>query len=372
LVPALFARKGVALRPVFLAGLFYCGKIKFMEFTFRIAGRSQASLPIGSGALRLVISSLALFLICFPATCTTAFGAQTAASRTFTDEVGRQVKVPAAVKRIVSLAPNITEIIYALGESNRLAGDTDFCDYPAAAALKPHVGGVLNPNLEQIAALTPDLVLATKSINRPETVEALARIGLPVFVTDPHSVDQMIVSVEHIGDVLHAEKKAAPQASDLRGRLASLDIRLAGVAPSRVLFVIWTNPLISVGRNTFLADALRHAGARSVVDTAVEWPRVSLEEIVHLQPEFLIFASSHDKDTQHDIDALRGRPGWRDLDAMRKDKIIVISDAINRPAPRMVDAVEQLARALHPDSFSNGEIRGDDTHILEEACACAR
>jgi iron complex transport system substrate-binding protein len=317
------------------------------------------------------ILAVALFLFSFPLVGSAMLAAQITASRAFTDEVGRRVEVPAAVKRIVSLAPNITEIVYALGEGDRLAGDTDFCDYPAEAARKPRVGGPVNPNLEQIAALTPDLVLATKSINRPETVDALARIGLPVFVTDPHSVNQMIASVEHIGDVLDAEKKASPLANDLRTRLASLDVRLAGVAPSRVLFVIWTSPLISVGKNTFLADALRHAGARSVVDTAVEWPRVSLEEIVRLQPDFLVFATAHERDTQHDIEALRGRPGWRDLDAMRKGKIVVISDAINRPAPRMVDAVEQLASALHPNLFSSGEMQSDPAQITEEACACA-
>jgi iron complex transport system substrate-binding protein len=318
---------------------------------------------------------LAFSLISFLSIGSATLAAQASASHTFTDEVGRRVQVPASVKRIVSLAPNLTEIIFALGEGDRLVGDTDFCDYPAEAAQKPRVGGPVNPNLEQIAALTPDLVLATKSINRPETVDALARIGLTVYVTDPHSVDQMIASVEHIGNVLHAEKKTTPLVNDLRARLASLDTRLAGIAASRVLFVIWTNPLISVGRNTFLADALRRAGARSVVDTRVEWPRVSMEEVVRQQPDFLVFASAHGGDMQHDIDVLRARPGWRNLDAMRKGKIVVISDAINRPAPRMVDAVEQLARALHADSFSSGEVQSEPArapaHNTEEACACA-
>jgi len=187
------------------------------------------------------------------------------------DEIGRKVEVPTAVKRIVSLAPNLTEIVFALGEGDRLAGDTDFCDYPAEAAQKPRVGGPINPNLEQVVSLAPDLVLATKAINRRETVEALARIGLPVFVTDPHSVEDMIASVEHIGKVLHAEKTAAPLVEDLRERLSNLDRRIAGAAPRRVLFVVWTDPLISIGRGTFIADALRRAGARSVVDTTAEW-----------------------------------------------------------------------------------------------------
>jgi iron complex transport system substrate-binding protein len=284
-----------------------------------------------------------------------------------------------------------------------LAGDTDFCDYPAEAVQKPHVGGPVNPNLEEVVALMPDLVLATKSINRRETVNALDHIGLPVYVaSDPHSVEEMIASVEHIGSALGAEKSAARLVGDLRGRLADLDRRLAGAAPRRVLFIVWTEPLISVGRETFIADALRRAGARSVIDTKAEWPHVSLEEIVRLQPEVLVFASAHAGDTQRDIDELRTRPGWRNLDAVQHGNIVTVSDAINRPAPRMVGAIEGLARALHPDAFTtlaapSGD-RGtgfslwglvfadakphrlkpvplaaaDSNPIVEEACACAR
>jgi iron complex transport system substrate-binding protein len=203
-------------------------------------------------------------------------------------------------------------------------------------------------------------------------VEALARIGLPVFVTDPHSVDDMIASVEHIGNVLHAEKAAAPLVEDLRERLSNIDRRIAGALPRRVLFVVWTDPLISIGRGTFIADALRRAGARSVVDASAEWPRVNLEEIVRLQPEVLVFATAHAEDTQHDIDMLRARPGWRSLEALRRGNIVIISDAINRPAPRLVDAVEQLARAFHPDSFARDGSRATPAYFAEEACTCAR
>src|ERR1700731_2449839 len=263
----------------------------------------------------------ALLLFGLPALAQTriaeaGFGSQDAApvSNSFTDEIGRRVEIPAAVKRIVSLAPNLTEIVFALGEGDRLAGDTDYCDYPAEKTRKPRVGGPVNPNLEQVVARAPDVVLATKAINRRETVEALARIGVPVYVTDPHSVDDMIMSVEHICKVLHAEKNAARLADDLRGRLSSLERHMAGIEPRRVLFIVWTDPLISIGSGTFIADALRRAGARSVVDTTAEWPRVNLEEIVRLQPEFLVFPDTHGGDAQHDIDALRVRPGWRRLE----------------------------------------------------------
>jgi len=188
----------------------------------------------------------------------------------------------------------------------------------------------------------------------------------------------MIVSVEHLGSALGAEKSAAMLAEDLRTRLADLDRRLAGAAPRRVLFVVWTDPLISVGRDTFIADALRRAGGRSVVDTKAEWPHVSMEEIVRLQPEVLVFASAHAGSTQRDIDALRTRPGWRNLAAMQHGNIVVVSDAINRPAPRLVDAIEHLARALHPEAFTSRAVPSADSDpivfnpMIEEACACAR
>ena len=152
------------------------------------------------------------------------------ATRSLTDETGRRVKIPAEVKRVVSLAPNLTEIVFALGKGDVLAGDTDYCDYPPAAKAKPHVGGPLNPNFEQIVALKPDLILAT-SINRRETVDALDRLGLPVFLTDPHSVEEMVATVEHIGNALDSAETTAPVVSDLRARLASLDRRMAGTQP---------------------------------------------------------------------------------------------------------------------------------------------
>jgi cobalamin transport system substrate-binding protein len=186
-------------------------------------------------------------------------------------------------------------------------------------------------------------------------------------------VNEMIASVERIGSVLGAEKSAASLAENLRGRLAEVDARLAHAAPRRVLFVVWTDPLISIGRGTFIADALRRAGARSIVETDAEWPHVSLEEIVRLQPEVIVFATAHAGDTQREIAALRTQPGWRDVNALRSGSIVTISDAINRPAPRMVEAVEQLARSLHPEAFvSRAAPAANSRTIIEEACACTR
>jgi iron complex transport system substrate-binding protein len=329
-----------------------------------------AVLSAGAAGILLLVTGGAAFAWAQVAQADPATNATTA--HAFVDEIGRHVSVPSKINRIVSLAPNLTEIVFALKAENQLVGDTDFCDYPPQAAQKPRVGGPVNPNLEEIVKLRPDVILAT-SINRRETVNALDRLGLPVYITDPHSVNEMVASVERIGSVLGAEKSTESLVASLRARLTAIDSRLAQSTPRRVLFVVWTDPLISVGRGTFIADALRRAGALSVVETAAEWPRINLEEIIRLQPEYLVFAGAHAGDTHHDIDALRSRPGWRDLEALRGGKIIVINEAIIRPVPRIVDAVEQLARSLHPEDFnSHAEPSADSKPIVEEACACAR
>jgi iron complex transport system substrate-binding protein len=270
----------------------------------------------------------------------------------FLDEVGRTVRVPQPVQRIVSLAPSLTETIYALGLQDRLVGDTDYCDYPPDAQKKPKVGGAINPSLEQIVAMRPDLVLVTKSLNRLETVTALDGLGIPSYSTDPHTVEEIISSTERLAEVLGVPEAGATLGAGLERHLAELQQHLSGVIPSRVIFIVWPDPLISVGKHTFIADALRLAGASSIVNSSQDWPQMSLEEVVRLQPDFLVFAESRSDAAQNDFDVLAERPGWRGLDAVRNRRFAVISDAVNRPAPRIVSAIEELARQLHPRAFS--------------------
>ena len=268
-----------------------------------------------------------------------------------TDEIGRKVSVPQPVRRIISLAPSLTETIYALGAQDRLVGVTDYCDHPAEALRKAKVGGVINPNLEQVVALKPDLVLAIKSANRRETAVALERLGIALYATDPHTVDDMLRSIVRLAEILGVREQGDALVAALRLRLTELNRKLAASPLRRVLFVAWQDPLISAGRNTFIADALRWAGAESVVDTAQDWPRVSWEEVTRTEPEFLVFANDAADRTERELQSLRERPGWRNLEAVRQQRIVVISDAVERPAPRLIDAIEQLARRLHPEAF---------------------
>ncbi len=218
-------------------------------------------------------------------------GSAAPASREFTDEVGRTVRIPQPVRRIVSLAPSLTETVYALGLEDKLVGDTDYCDYPADATKKHKVGGAINPNMEEVAALKPDVVLVVKSLNRLETVRALEQIGIPVYSTDPHTVKDVVASMKKLSGVLGSQEAGDAVNEKLENRLAAVHTKLNGVAAKRVMFVVWTEPLISVGRKTFIADVLEQAGGMSVVESKQDWPQFSLEEAVRLQPEYLVFAS---------------------------------------------------------------------------------
>ena len=294
---------------------------------------------------------------------------KTEAARIITDETGRRVAIPADVKRVVSLAPNLTETIYALGLEERLAGDTDYCDTPPAAKLKPHVGGAQNPSLEAIVALHPDLVLATTSINRIETVEGLAKVGVAVYTTDPQTVRGMLESTARIAGLMGAEAQGAALVAKLQARLDAVAARLADVPQVHALFVVWEDPLITIGQNTFIADALRWAGAESVILSQQKWPRVSFEEVVRLQPDYIVFASNHAGFGAEELGTLRSRDAWKQLRAVELGHIAVISEEINRPSPGLVDAIEQLAREVHPDAFRAAENRkvkmgnGDSVHV---------
>jgi iron complex transport system substrate-binding protein len=271
--------------------------------------------------------------------------------REVVDEAGRTVRIPQPVRRIVSLAPSLTETIYALGLQDRLVGDTDYCDYPPDAQKKTKVGGAINPSLEQIVALHPDLVLMTKSLNRLETVHSLENLGISSYATDPHTVDEIISSSKKLAGVLGSPEEGERIAVDMQRRLADLQHRIDAWPPKRVLFAVWTEPLISIGKDTFIADAMRRAGAVSIVDSSQDWPQVNLEEVARLQPDFLVFAASHSETVPRDVEALANLPAWRIIDAVRNRRYAVISDAVNRPAPRIVSAIEDLARQLHPEAF---------------------
>jgi iron complex transport system substrate-binding protein len=333
-----------------------------------------------SGGL-LVCAALALVL-----SATTAAGAARAervwheqeaaktetpvATKIVTDESGRRVAVPVNVRRVVSLAPNLTETMYALGLGDKVAGDTIYCDTPEAAKEKPHVGAPVNPNLEAIVSLHPDLVLAT-SINRWETVDALAKLGIAVYTTDPHTVTAMLETTTLLGDLLGAHEQAGALVTKLQGELDAIQAPLKEKAPVHVLFTVWEDPPISIGQNTFIADALRWAGAESVILAKQDWPQVSMEEIVRLRPEYIVLISNHDEGKSETVAKqlgdLRARAAWNELEAVKLGRVVLADEEFVRPSPGLVGAIVNLAHSLHPELFSGAGAKSAALNLARPA-----
>jgi iron complex transport system substrate-binding protein len=279
-----------------------------------------------------------------------------ASARQVIDETGRRVNVPDVPDRIVSLAPSITEIVYALGLSNRLLGDTDYCDYPAEARSKPHVGAVSNPSLEKIVALRPDLVLGTAEGNRRETADQLERLGIPLYGLSAHTVDQTLRSIEDLGAILGCEARARRLAESLRARVESVEQKVRGRERPKVLFAVWIHPLITAGHDTFIADLIRRAGGASITDDfRTEWPRMSLEEVFRRDPDVILFPRTDG--FSPGLGELSRLPGWKDLRAVREQRLYFVPETIMRPCPRLVDALEQVAAILHPEIKFEAESR---------------
>jgi iron complex transport system substrate-binding protein len=267
--------------------------------------------------------------------------------RMVTDQTGRRVNIPENPQRLISLAPSITETLYALGLGDRIVGDTTYCDYPPEARLKPHVGALLNPSMEAIVALKPDLVLGIAEANRRETAEQLERLSIPIYGLTAHSVEETLHSIEDLAQVLDRGDQGKSLVESLRRRVDAVKRSAAGQPKPKVLFVVWYRPLITAGPHTFIADAIRVAGGVSIADDlAGEWPRMSLEDALHRDPDIILFSQSESFSPA--LDEFQQLPGWRDFRAVKDHRLYFISDTINRPSPRLIDALEEVARTLHP------------------------
>lgn len=277
-------------------------------------------------------------------------------ARWVVDQTGRRVDIPENPQRLISLAPSITETLFALGLGDNVVGDTDYCDYPPEAKLKPHVGSILNPNLERIVALKPDLVVGSPEANRRETADRLGKLGIPLYGVTAHSVDDMLRSIEDLGRVLGHEAESKELATSLRQRIDAVEKRVAPLRRPKVLFVVWYRPLTTAGPNTFINDVIQRAGGTSITENLLgEWPRLSLEEALRRDPDVILFPRA--ESFSPSLEEFHELPGWRDLRAVKQRRMHLISDAVIRPSPRLVDALEEVARALHPQTEAQEAVK---------------
>ncbi len=268
---------------------------------------------------------------------------------TVTDETGRRINIAPAPKRIVSLAPGITETLYALGLDDQIAGVTTFCDWPAAARKKPRIGGFSNPSIEKIVSLKPDLILATADGNRKDTIQQMEKLGFPVFVTNPSSIRGFLGSIVNIGKITNREEEAEKLVAKLQGKLNSITRQVRHKKKPRVFFQLGMEPVFTVGKGTLINEMIERAGGINVagLDSA-NYPRYSAEGIIGVSPEIIIFAPMvNDKNFAA---VKRFWEKYKEIPAVKYNKIYPIdADLINRASPRIFDAVEIMAFVFHPD-----------------------
>jgi len=267
------------------------------------------------------------------------------ASRTVTDETGRTVTVPDHPHRIISLVPSVTDAIFALGAAADVVAVSDYTAYPHEATLKPSIGSILNPSLETIVSLHPDLLLAMKTQTGAGAVDKMRALGIPIYLVDPHGIEGIFHSILALGDALNRRPQADTLVAHLRQRVQAVRDRVRDKPVITVFMPIAYDPVITIGKGAFVTEMIAAAGARSVTDDLTqEWPRIGIELVVQRAPQALILM----QDAKVSIAMLRQRPGWRTVPAVITGTVYHVDHRLDLPSPVAIDALEDLSRQFHP------------------------
>lgn len=295
--------------------------------------RSRHRRPLGG-----VLAALLLLLLALPL----------AAAPAQTPEAA-----PGAAPRLVSLAPSLTEILFAIGAGDRLVGATTWCDHPAAARAVPRVGGVTSETiqLERVVAARPDVVLSI-GLDQTEAVAALLRLGLRVEVLPTDDLADLFTTIHRLGRLSGRPSAAADLAADLRARIDRVRAAVAEVPPAQrpaVFYEVWDRPLMTAGPDTFLSELIELAGGRNVFsDLDAHYPEISPEAVVARDPQVILAPTRHGGGPV-DVAEFARRPGWGRMRAVRSGRIHTVDgDLVARLGPRVVEALEIFAHLLHP------------------------
>jgi len=261
----------------------------------------------------------------------------------FIDDIGRTVNISSNPQRIISLAPNITEILFYLNLDNKVVAVTDFCNYPEGAKKKPSVGLLLSPDIEKIVSLKPDLVFATAEGNREDIVSNLQRFNINVYVLNPHSMEDILGEILHIGNITGQDGTARDKVKNLTNRIDAVKKKVASSRRVRVLYLVSHEPMISVGPGSFIHDIIEIAGGKNIFSQSlIRYPQVNMEEILSKDPEVIIASP----DVAESIRLWEKR--WGDISAVRNKRVYSIeTDIISRPGPRIVDGMEEIFKFIH-------------------------
>jgi cobalamin transport system substrate-binding protein len=263
------------------------------------------------------------------------------------DDAGDTVRLARPARRIVALMPSATETLLALGARDRLVGRTDF-DAGLGLDSLPSVGGGLDPSLETLVSLQPDLVIAWRT-ERPELADRLRALGIPVFSLATEDTADVFRAIAGLGRLTGRGAAADSLAASIRGELEAVRASVAGRPRPTVFYMAWYDPPITAGPETFIAQLVGVAGGRSAFPDAKQlWPNVSLEEIVRRQPEVLLVPAG--EQAQARLESLRTSPGWRELRVFHNGRAVLLpAELVNHPGPNLGRAARAFRDAIHPE-----------------------
>jgi len=271
------------------------------------------------------------------------------------DQLGRVVKLEKIPERIISLAPSNTEILFALGLGDKVVGVTEYCDYPEAAKDIDKIGGFSTTNIEEVVALSPDLILATQR-HESEIIPALEGKGLTVFALAPKTLDEILESITLIGEITGKEEEASQLVTEMSNRIKAVTDKtdgLSGAERPRVLYITWHDPLKTAGGDTWHEELIVKAGGINIAHDLIGFPVVGLETVVAANPQVIItgigMGTGEDKPLQFALTEDR----LRDVDARINNRVYGIDlDLSGRAGPRIVDGLEFFAKCIHPELFA--------------------
>jgi iron complex transport system substrate-binding protein len=299
-------------------------------------------------SLVLAVVLVCLALASFSCRATRAPG-KSAATREMIDDAGRRVALPARVERVVTLAPNLTEIVFAVGAGERLVGNTTYCDFPEQAKSVAKIGDTLHPSLEKIIALRPQVVLVSTASQLEGFTQQLKDQQIAVFVTDPHDLEGVFKSIQQLGEMMGTTEHSSALVKSLRERTAAVENAVKTGPSVRVFYQLYEKPLYTAGHDAFVTDLIRRAGATSVTaDVPGAWPKYSDESALAAKPDAIILPTggSMGAANVNVAEALKTSP------AVMNGRVYKINDDhLVRPGPRAIDGLEEMAKAIHPEAF---------------------
>lgn len=272
---------------------------------------------------------------------------------TYTDDMGRGVTIEEVPQRIVCFGPSITEILFALGLGERVAGVDDFSDYPEEAQALPKVGNAFAPSLESVVGLAPDLVFTLEHEQFNSELEAM---GINYFVLSPEDIDGILDNIELVGAVTDSIEEAAALVESMEAVIADVEERVEGADPVSVFFIVdATDPTLpwTAGPGSFIDALITMVGGENVAgDAPYAWPQFSIEEIVSADPDVIVVQTMLGGIPTISIEALEAHPIWGALSAVSQGRVYLVDgDLVSRSGPRIVEGLEALARVIHPELF---------------------